>query len=104
MKFKDVNLNRKNEGLVSILKNSKKLILIDANILIPPDRSEENKAIKPVNFEFYNMYWIEPFIDTFKPIGIHDAVYREFELNSIKKLVEARKKDSPPSIAPSPVW
>lgn len=98
MKFKDVNLQLKNDGLVSILKNSNQLFLIDANIFIPPDRSKENKNIKPVDFEFYKKYWIEPFIDTFKPIGIHDAVYREFESNNIKALIENRKNDIPPSI------
>ena len=98
MKFKDVNLQLKNDGLVSILMNSNQLFLIDANIFIPPDRSKENKNIKPVDFEFYRKYWIEPFIDTFKPIGIHDAVYREFESNNIKALIKNRKNDIPPSI------
>lgn len=98
MKFKDVNLQQKNQGLISVLENINQIVLIDANIFIPPDRSKENSSIKPVNFEFYKQYWIEPFIHTFKPIGIHDAVYREFESNSIKTLIENRKNDIPPSI------
>lgn len=98
MKFKDVNLQHKNLGVVSVLENKNQIFLIDANIFIPPDRSKENSGIKAVPFEFYKKYWIEPFIDTFKPIGIHEAVYGEFESNSIKKLIENRKNDIPPSI------
>jgi hypothetical protein len=98
MKFKDVNLRQKNQGLITVLQNKNQLFLIDANIFIPPDRSKENSIIKPVEFEFYKKYWIEPFIDTFKPIGIHDAVFREFESNNIKTLIENRKNDIPPSI------
>ena len=84
MKFKDVNLQYKNQGFVSILENRNQIFLIYANIFIPPDRSKENSGIKAVPFEFYKNYWIEPFIDTFKPIGIHEAVYKEFESNSIR--------------------
>jgi len=98
MKFKDVNLKYNNLGFISVLKNNNQIFLIDANIFIPPDRSKEHSGIKPVPFEFYKNYWIEPFIDTFKPIGIHEAVYREFESNSIKTLIENKKNDIPPSI------
>lgn len=98
MKFKDVNLQYKNQGFVSILENRNQIFLIDANIFIPPDRSKENSGIKAVPFEFYKNYWIEPFIDTFKPIGIHEAVYKEFESNSIKKLIDSKVNDVLPSI------
>ncbi|WP_286904841.1 hypothetical protein [Clostridium sp. UBA1652] len=52
---------------------------------------------KDVNLQYKN-YWIEPFIDTFKPIGIHEAVYKEFESNSIKKLIDSKVNDVSPSI------
>lgn len=52
---------------------------------------------KDVNLQYKN-YWIEPFIDTFKPIGIHEAVYKEFESNSIKKLIDSKVNDVLPSI------
>ncbi|WP_252254739.1 hypothetical protein [Clostridium sp. ZBS12] len=55
-------------------------------------------GIKAVPFEFYKKYWKEPFIDTFKPIGIHEAVYREFESNSTKTLIDNKKNDILPSI------
>lgn len=51
-----------------------------------------------MSFQFYKNYWIEPFIDTFKPIGIHEAVYKEFESNYIKTLIENRKNAVPASI------
>lgn len=98
MKFKDVNLLTKSRGLISIQQNPNQLFLIDANILIPPDRSKENSIIKPISFEFYKTNWIEPFIETFKPIGIHEAVNKEFESNSIKDLIESKKNEKPPSI------
>lgn len=98
MKFKDVKTQQKNLGFMSVLKNKNQVFLIDANIFIPPDRSKEHNSIKPVSFEFYRKHWIEPFIDTFKPIGIHESVYKEFESSSIKNLIENKKKDIPPGI------
>lgn len=98
MKFKDVNLYTKNNGFNSILMDEKNIFIIDANILIPPDRSKEVKGLKEINFDFFRENWIEPFIDVFKPIGIHESVDKEFESSKIKKFLDSKKGEVPPSI------
>ena len=55
---------------------------------MPPDRSGENSRVKPVTFEYYKENWLIPFVKTFKPVGIHEAVYGEFKTNSIKGFVD----------------
>jgi hypothetical protein len=83
-----INLDRKNLGFERILNNDFKEFLIDANIFMPPDRSGENRKVKPVAFEYYKQNWLIPFIEAFKPVGIHEAVYDEFQINSVKKFVD----------------
>lgn len=93
-----VNLSRKNIGFEKILNNDFDEFLIDANIFMPPDRSRENRAIKPVSFEYYKENWLNPFIEAFKPVGIHEAVYGEFQMNSVKGFVDEQLKSNDPGV------
>ena len=93
-----INLNKINNGFKRILNNNYDIFLIDANIFISPDRSRENTKIKPVLFEYYKENWLIPFIETFKPVGIHEAVYDEFTSNNIKKFVDGHKNSNSPNI------
>ena len=73
-----VNTSYKNEALVSLIKNPNQPLVVDANFFIPPDRSKENKKIKPIHFKSFKSIWLDNLIDTFKPIIIHEEVYEEF--------------------------
>lgn len=93
-----VNINKKNFGFVKILNNDFDEFLIDANIFIPPDRSRENRGIKPVSFEYYKDNWLIPFVNTFKPVGIHEAVYGEFKTNNVKIFVDEQLSIDKPTV------
>ncbi|MBB6714402.1 hypothetical protein [Clostridium gasigenes] len=93
-----VNLNEKNIGLVKILNNDFGEFLIDANIFIPPDRSGENTNIKPVTFKYYKENWLIPFIEVFKPVGIHEAVYEEFKTNTVRSFINEQLNNPIPGV------
>lgn len=91
-----INIENKNIGFVKILNNNFEDFLIDANIFIPPDRSQENRQIKPIAFTYYKENWLIPFIEAFKPVGIHEAVYGEFQSNNVKSFVDEQMQLNPP--------
>lgn len=93
-----VNTSYKNEALVSLIKNPNQPLVVDANFFIPPDRSKENKKIKPIHFKSFKSIWLDNLIDTFKPIIIHEAVYEEFQTKDVKNLVDENINKKPPFI------
>ncbi|MGL5765751.1 MAG: hypothetical protein ACRCX8_08935 [Sarcina sp.] len=88
-----IKFDKQNEGFLKILTGQLDTFLIDTNIFIPPDRSRENSQIKAISFDFYRDNWIIPFIETFKPIGIHEAVYNEFQFTNIKTFINEHLED-----------
>ena len=63
-----------------------------------PDRSGENRNVKPVAFEYYKQNWLVPFVEVFKPVGIHEAIYDEFKTNTIKGFVDEQLKTDIPGV------
>lgn len=93
-----VNVNKKNFGFIKILNNDFAEFFIDANIFIPPDRSAENRKVKPVTFEYYKENWLITFVEMFKPVGIHESVYGEFKTTSVKGFVDEQIHTHEPTV------
>ncbi|MEG2787924.1 MAG: hypothetical protein RR942_08895 [Romboutsia sp.] len=91
-----VNKNLKNEALISLFKNPKQQLVVDANFFIPPDRSRENS--KAIPFKAFKSIWLDNLIDTFNPIIIHEAVYEEFQTKDIKDMVNMHTNKKPPLV------
>ncbi|MBP3040753.1 hypothetical protein J9303_14775 [Bacillaceae bacterium Marseille-Q3522] len=74
-----VNLTNRNEGFLSLIQNSFQVLPLDANILIPSDRSKVISNAK-LEFDFYKRIWLDPLFKTFPYIAIHQAVYEEISV------------------------
>jgi len=42
-----------NEALLELIKDFSQILPLDANLLIPPDRSKENHQIQAIDFDVY---------------------------------------------------
>jgi hypothetical protein len=84
----NVNIDHANPALLSLIQNRNQILPIDANILIPPDRSREISTIQPISFEFYRDYWIEPILSTFPMIYIHEAINEEIVSFPLRNYVD----------------
>lgn len=82
-----VNTKTFNKALISIMRDPNQVITLDANFLIPPDRSSIcNISIK---FDQFRNGWLEPIFQEFSGLVIHEAVYRELLISDIKNYVDA---------------
>ena len=70
-----VDISERNHALVSLLENSKQTIFLDANFLIPPDRTKI--GAKPIAFQKYCDIWLDPVFDSFQDLAMHESVYDE---------------------------
>lgn len=91
-----VDLNEKNPALVSLLENSEQTIFLDANFIIPPDRTKI--GAKPISFEKYCEIWLEPVFDTFPDLAIHESVYDELVAGNVKNYADSKCQESPPKL------
>lgn len=91
-----VNLEKANLSLVSIFENPNQIITIDANFLIPPDRSRYAK--KSFNFVLFKKVWIEPIFNAFPKLAIHESVYDELVGMELRNYVENLRQENPPKI------
>ncbi len=91
-----ININEVNPALISILNNPNQIITLDANFLIPPNRS----SITRKGFEFpqFKKIWLDPIFTAFPRIAIHEAVYEELVNTSLREYVEILKAENPPRI------
>lgn len=58
-----VDTSNPNKALCSLLENNNQTIFLDANFLIPPDRSK--MGVKAIPFQKYSEIWLEPIFDSF---------------------------------------
>lgn len=91
-----VNLEKANLSLVSIFENPNQIITIDANFLIPPDRSRY--ARKSFNFALFKKVWLEPIFNEFPKLAIHESVYDELVDMELRNYVENLRQENPPKI------
>lgn len=91
-----VDLNEKNPALVSLLENAEQTIFLDANFLIPPDRTKI--GAKPISFEKYCEIWLEPVFDTFPDLAMHESVYDGLVAGNVKNYADSKCQESPPKL------
>ncbi|MTI65594.1 MAG: hypothetical protein FH753_03235 [Firmicutes bacterium] len=91
-----ININTQNPSLISIFKDPTQIITLDANFLIPPDRSRYTK--RSFDFPLFKKVWLDPIFSTFPKLAIHEAVYEELILSSIQEYIEDLLEKNPPAI------
>ncbi|NMA31259.1 MAG: hypothetical protein GX941_05580 [Candidatus Methanofastidiosa archaeon] len=76
-----------NPALVSIFSRPDQTITLDANILIPPDRSRYAK--RSFDFPLFRKIWLEPIFTAFSNLAIHEAVYDELVLTPLRCYIQS---------------
>ncbi len=89
-----VDTGRQNPAFLSIMKNQRTIIFLDANFFIPPDRS--HLGVKSIDFGWYKEKWLEPLFDSFINLGIHETVYAELVQSETKNYADGKKDSNPP--------
>ncbi|MEA4964090.1 hypothetical protein [Lutispora sp.] len=92
----DINLSSPNPTLESVFSNPAQAITLDANFLIPPDRSRYAK--KSFDFLVFQRIWLEPIFEAFPNLAIHEAVYDELVLPSVRTYIDTNISNSPPRL------
>ena len=71
----------------------RKLFFLDANFLIPPDRSK--MGARPISFQKYSEIWLDSIFDAFPNLAVHESVYDELVEESAKSYADAKSSESP---------
>lgn len=85
----NVNIKSVNPALESLFKDSKQVVFLDANFFIVPDRS--NIGAKPIAFQKYREYWLDPLFDAFSNLSVHESVYDELVEGAVKAFADEKK-------------
>lgn len=88
-----VDVQQKNVALEYLCENPDMEILLDANLLIPPDRSR--LGVRPIAFTQYKEIWLDPLFTEFKNLAIHEAVYEELVADNVKMYVDGKCNEIP---------
>lgn len=92
----NVDLTSSNPALISILGDPNQVITLDANFLIPPDRSRY--GVRAFEFNAFQHSWLDPIFEAFPNLAIHEAVYDELLLPDIKSYVDMNINAVPPRL------
>jgi hypothetical protein len=88
-----INLTSRNPALKSIFSYQNMIITLDANFFIPPDRSRYiNRAF---DFQLFQRIWLDPIFEAFPNLAIHEAVYEELVLPSVKIYTDRKIYSNP---------
>ena len=68
-----VDTKETNPAFKSLFNAPGMIVFLDANIFIPPDRS--SLGVKPYKFEQYKEIWLEPLLNEFSGLSLHESVY-----------------------------
>jgi len=86
-----------NESFICLLQDITQTVIIDANLIIPPDRSSiaiKNSACLKLEFDKYKDVFLDPLFRILPSVAIHDSVYKEVSQHqSIKKYIDQKIKD-----------
>ncbi|GAE94726.1 hypothetical protein JCM21714_3910 [Gracilibacillus boraciitolerans JCM 21714] len=88
-----VNVTSSNPGLKSIFKHPDQMITMDANFLIPPDRSKHAKY--SFRFPKFKEVWLDPIFEAFPNLAIHEAVYDELVIPSVQFYIDSQINSTP---------
>ena len=89
----EIELALPNPALISIFRHPEQVITMDANFLIPPDRSRYTK--RKFDLSFFQKRWLKPVFNVFPNLAIHESVYEELVLPSLQELVDKLIHDIP---------
>ncbi|KAB2953698.1 hypothetical protein F9B85_03510 [Heliorestis acidaminivorans] len=92
-----VNVASSNSGLESIIKHPDQIITMDANFLIPPDRSKY--ANYRFDFPKFKEVWLDPIFEAFPNLAIHEAVYDELVLPPLQSYIDGLINSTPQRLA-----
>jgi hypothetical protein len=92
-----IDLASSNPALESIFSNPSQIITLDANFLIPPDRSIF--GIRSFDFHTFERIWLAPIFTSFPNLAIHESVYEELISPTVKAYIEATINDIPPRLS-----
>lgn len=86
-----INLSSLNPALKCIINKPNQIITLDANLLIPPNRSRYNRVpIFP--FRKFKKSWLDPLFKSFPNLAIHEAVYKEKYSHEVLYVFCSRKE------------
>ena len=90
-----MNVNTKdiNPALASLFKDCEQVVFLDANLFIVPDRSKI--GARPIAFQKYQEYWLEPLFDAFPNLAVHESVYAELVEGAVKAFADEKKEEGP---------
>jgi len=91
-----IELAKPNPALVSIIHDPKQIITLDANFLIPPDRSGITK--RGIGFEKFKEIWLDPIFNAFPNLAVHESVYDELVGISAQNYVDDQRDSEPSKI------
>jgi hypothetical protein len=89
----NINVKEANRALISLLEDNTQIVFLDANFFIPPDRSR--MGAKPVSFQKYKEYWLEPLFDAFPNLSVHETVYEELVDNMVREFADRKIGGTP---------
>lgn len=87
-----------NPAFVEMVNKPDQVFFLDANIIIPPDRSTIKDQIKPYRFEDYKDGFLEPLFQEFSHLAVHESVYEELVSSSIKGYLDTKRTENPTRI------
>lgn len=70
-----IDIDRINPAFKELIKHHDQVIFLDANIFIPPDRSNFQKHIAAFRFEDYRTVFLDPLLLEFPKLSVHETVY-----------------------------
>jgi hypothetical protein len=80
-----------NQSFIELLKDINQTVVIDANLIIPPDRSNLTNSVPRIGFDKYKNIFIEPMLRILPNIAIHEAVYSEISVQpSLKDYIDLK--------------
>lgn len=91
-----VDLSERNPALISLFEHSEQTIFLDANFLIPPDRTRV--GAKPIAFQKYCEIWLDPVFDSFSNLAVHESVYDELVSDNVKLYADTKCRELPPRL------
>ena len=83
-----------NPAFKCLSDNPEICVFLDANIIVPPDRSDW--GVKPFTFDHYRNIWLTPLFEEFSGLSLHESVYKELVSIPVKDCVDEYTKMDPP--------